>query len=204
MAADTLDLITLSESLDAIGRQGDTPTAADQTRLEAFTTAASRWVDHECGPVVARTLTSESYDGGGYVIVLDYAPVSNVQACSEYSNTTETALTSESNTTKSASDFMLDPARGLLWRRSSNTDKQWKSGRRNVIVTYEAGRYANTAAVDRRFKEACKIIVRHLFSLDHGSGGELFGEGVPAGFAVPARALELLAQDRRHPSLTVR
>ena len=197
MAADTLDLITLSESMDAIGRAGDTLSSDDTTRLEAFTTAVSRHLDWLCGPVVARTITSESHDGGGYLIALDYSPVSNVDALTVYANTTATSLTSESNTTKSASDFLLEPSTGIVYRRGSNVDRQWEPGRRNVIVTYQAGRYATTATVDRRFKESAKIIVRHLFALEHGSGGELFAEGLPSGFAVPARALELVAQDRR-------
>lgn len=203
MAADSRDVITLSESLDALGRAGDTPSADDTTRLETWVTAVSRHLDWLCGPVVAYTVTSESHDGGGYLIALQEAPVSNVDACHVYLNTTVTELTSESNTTKSANDFLTEPDLGILYRRGSNSDRRWESGRRNVIVTYQTGRYASTATVDRRFKEAAKIILRHLFTLDHGSGGELFAEGLPQGFAVPARALELVAKDRRHPNMLV-
>lgn len=203
--ADTLDLITLAEAQDAIGRAGDTLSAADTTRLETFVTAVSRQFDHLCGPVVVRTLTSESHDGGTHMIVCDRIPISSVTAVAEYEYTTATALTAESNTTKAATNYQVDLDTGFIRRRSSGSDSTFPSGRQNVLVTYVAGRYATTATVDARFKEAAKIVVRHLFSGEHGTGSDLYGEPLlPAGFAIPNRALELVAQDRRHPGLLVR
>lgn len=204
MAADSLDILTSSESKDAIGRSGDTLSAADTDRLETFTTAVSRQLDWLCGPIITRTITSESHDGGKHAIILDRVPVSSVTAVVEYDGTTATALAAESNTSKTADDYLLEATHGIVRRRSDNSDMLFPSGRQNILVTYSAGRYPNVNSVSREFKEAAKIMLRHLFSGEHGTGSDVYGEPVlPAGFAVPNRALELVAEHRRHPNLLV-
>jgi len=190
----TLDVLTFAEAQAALGGQA---TATPQL-LESHVTAVSRRLDYEYGPIVTRTITDEAHHGGGWIIQLDNPPVSVVTTVTEYASTTAYSLTTESNTEKTTTQFAADLSNGILRRRSSNCDARWATGRKNIVVTYSAGRYASTSAVVEDFKRGAAIILRHLYTTDHGSGGELFGgEGFPAGFAIPNRAFEVIGFPRR-------
>lgn len=159
--ADTLDIITLTEAKTAINVSG---TNYD-TELALFITGLSRRIDEICGPVVVRTVTNEYHDGGKPRIWLRETPVDSVTTVVEWLSSSSTSLSAESPGTYPASGYLLDnvDTRYFLWRRSSNSDSTFADGRRNIVVTYEAGRYANTAAVDAKFKLAAASIMRRLW-----------------------------------------
>lgn len=193
----TLDLVTLSEakqSLDLTSNQND-------TMLAAWITAVSLRVDEICGPVVVRTLTAETHDGGGGWISPKYLPLSSVTTIVEYDTAgAATTLTAEDHDTKPADAFLVDGE--MIRRRSSGGDATFAYGRRNVLVTYVAGRYATTATVTEQFKRATLIVLAHMWRSERGAGSNTFGqdgdliEFGPAWF-IPKRAADLLGYEKR-------
>lgn len=204
--ADTLDVISLTEGKSALNIQSSD--TSQDTELAAYITAVSRRLDELCGPIVKRTITAEEYPGGGGAIHLRHAPVSvnsttTITSVSEYSSGTATALTAETLAASTSYDYRFDATTGLLSRRASWSDTNFGSQR--VVVTYAAGRYANTAAVDAKFKQAASIMLAQLWRKEQGVGGSAtFGvqaeTGIPT-FSVPNAVLELLGDELRPPSL---
>jgi hypothetical protein len=206
--ADTLDIVTLAEARSAVNIN-TAGYVADDTRLAAFVTAISRHFDNLVGPVVQRTVTAEVQDGGRNFITLDLAPISAVTSITEYSGTAATVLASASNTSQPSNGYLLDPWRdgfykGRIYRRSGNTNASFPDGRGNVVITYTAGRYANTAAVDQRFKTATELTLANVFRREQrpvnpGFGGPEAMNDVVAtafpGYLVPNAALAYLVDD---------
>ena len=198
MAVDTLDLITPDEAKRLVAISS--ANTDQDAELEVFITAVSRRIDELAGPVVVRTLTNEAHNGGCTSIRLNYAPVSSFTTVTEYLNTSATVLTAETNATKTSTNYLWDSTVQRLYRRSAGQDAYFPAGRKNVTITYIAGRAATTAAVDEKFKRAAGVILAHLWRADRGSGSETFGEySYPVGFAIPNRALEILGDDLRAP-----
>ena len=193
--ADTYDLLSLAEAKATLG-QSAAATDLDTT-IASYVTAVSRMLDEACGPLVTRTVTAEKYSGDGTAIIkLRQMPASAITSCTEYQGTTAVTLTVETIGTTPSAGCILDPATGLLYRRAGGWDDAWYPGRGNISVTYTAGRYANTAAVDARVKRAAGMLLRHLWAIDKGSGNMMFGEvdmPIPMGFAIPNRVREMLS-----------
>lgn len=203
--ADTLDLISLAEGKSAVNiASADT---SQDTELAAYITGVSRRIDTLCGAVVNRTITSETHwQGGGAFIDLKYRPAYSVTTVTEYDTSgTSTTLTAESVSSKPANGYLLDttplvPYR--IYRRESGGPSLFPAGGA-VVVTYVAGRYATTAAVDEVFKRAAAIMLAQLWRREQGIGSETFGavtdfpgQIIPT-FAVPRAVLELLAEHLR-------
>jgi hypothetical protein len=168
--ADTYDLLSLAEAKGALGLPAANPDL--DTTVASYVTAVSRVLDQNCGPLVQRTVTNETHSGNNSnAIDLKQRPAP-------------------------ANGVILDGDNGFLYRRSSGADWTWYPGRNNITVTYTAGRYANTAAVDARVKRAAGMLLRHLWAIDKGSGNMMFGEveiPIPMGYAIPNRVRETLA-----------
>lgn len=195
--ADTLDIVTLAEGQAAIN--DTTPT----TELASYITAVSRRIDDLCGPVVKRLVT-ESHDGGAYTLYLRKYPVLSVATASVTDYTTARIYAAESNTAKTAYDYLLDGATGTLRSRSSGSDRRFVSGRRNVVVTYYAGRYEDTASVDEKFKNAARQFLRHVWVPSQGGGSVTFPGGEEGGrtfptFGVPNVVLDMLEREIQGP-----
>lgn len=165
--ADTLDVLDLDEAKDAVGVSG---TDYDDL-LAPWITGTSFCLDQLVGPIVQRTLTDELYDGGWPDIDVTWWPVASVDELVEYDGTTETTLTAETNSTKPDDGYLLTPWHhdrtlytGRIVRRSGNADTKFPAGRNNVKITYDAGRFATTAAVDERYKRAAAVILDNAFS----------------------------------------
>lgn len=170
-SADLLNILSLGEGQRALPLVNSTD-EKDASLLQ-FITGLSRRIDELCGPVVARSLT-ELHDGGDSYIRPFKTPVYSVTTLTEYDNTTGTVLSVESNSSKPANAYLIDRNSALsnlvyLLRRSSNADSTFPSGRRNVELVYQAGRYANTAAVDAKFKMAAGAILRRLWDREAGA-----------------------------------
>lgn len=204
--ADVLDLVTLAEAKNAINL-----TAASQdVELAAYVTAVSRRLDDLCGPIVVRTVT-EQHAGGGSTLFLRQAPVSptaatTVTTVTEYSGGTPQVLTAESLTVNGAYGYQFDARLGVITRRAGWATTTF--GTQTVVVVYQAGRYATTATVDAKFKQAAAMMLAHLWRREQGAGTVTFNEfgtndagGTPSGFAIPNAVIELLQYELRSPAV---
>lgn len=205
---DVLDLLTLAEAKQAVNQED--ADIAQEVELSFYVTAISRRIDDLCGAVVKRTVTDEQYPGGSTIILLRQAPASRsatttIGTVKEYSAGTLTTLSAEGLTAATAYDYSFEASTGVLTRRSSWTDGIFGSQR--VVVTYSPGRYANTAAVDRKFKIAAAMYLNAIWSATQGvSGSATFGGGevdfVTGNLGLAeARAKILLADELRPPGL---
>lgn len=200
--ADTLDLLSLAEAKAALSI-GSTDTRQNDNLTRAIT-AVTRRLDGLVGPIVQRTVTNERHNGGLVAIELRKSPATSITTLTEYDSAGgSTSLTEETESTKPADAWLgdrYDPDpdlySGFLIRRTSGADAFFEPGRANVLVTYVAGRYANTAAVDERFKEAAAITLRNMWRSYQESVGQFNEYEVPQQnfptFAVPKAAMELL------------
>lgn len=198
---DVLDLITLNEAKDALTI--DHAVIQYDSILGSYVTSVSRLLDRMCGPIVQRAISNELYDGGEFTIFLDSYPLISVTSVVEYQSTTPTSLVQESNTAKSSSNFSVDLKIGKISRRNSNFNWTFTRGTQNVVVTYIAGRYADTASVDERFKEAARLTLANMWRREQGSGTVTFGPSlertVGATFALPNAAKQMLFDDFKTP-----
>jgi len=199
--ADTLDVLTQQEARDAVGSGGTPKTTDDQ--LDIANTAVSRRLDQLCGAVVRRTVTTEVQKGCCTAIWLRQGPAYSISSVIEYDGTSSQTLTAETlGTAPSAGYFAerhhLTPSlySGRIVRRASGYDATfWPQ----VAITYVAGRYADTASVDQRFKQAAAIMLKNLWRSATPSVGQVGEYLVPVSnfptFAVPKAALELLSDE---------
>jgi hypothetical protein len=168
--------------------------------LAVYISAVSQRLDQLAGAAVTRTVTAEAHDSdGGPFIQLNYRPVTAVTSVTEYTGTTARVLAAETNAAKTAYDYLLDGEVGWLRRRASGSDALFPVGRGNVVITYTAGRAANTAAVAERFKLAASIYLSHLWRREQGAGTATFGAfegegGIPS-FGIPNVIRDLLANE---------
>lgn len=195
--ADTLDLLTLTEGKAALN---ETTTDRD-TEIAQYITAVSRRLDELCGAIVKRTVSDELHPGGSDFILLRQAPASassttSITSVYEYTGGTATTLTAETVSSASSDNYSFNTELGQVRRRSSWTGRSFLP--QNVVVTYAAGRYANTAAVDAKFKTAAAVMLQHLWRPGQGFGGS-YSDAPLSGFAVPHAVLELLADELQGP-----
>lgn len=203
--ADTLDVVTLAEAKDAV-KIAVTDPVQDQI-LARYVTAVSRRLDKAIGPVVQRTVTNEKHDGGRVFVFLDEWPATSITTVTEYDTVgTALVLTAETETTKPVDAYLTEPYSWApplfgktVWRRKNGTPWWFEGGQSNVVVSYVAGRVANTAAVDARHKLAAGIMLQNLWRSEEHSVAEIAEFDVPAQnfprFAVPRAVRELLADE---------
>lgn len=200
----TLDLLSLTEAKTALQLSLTT----HDTEVAAFVTAVSLRLDAVAGPVVHRTITGELHNGGRSFIRPKFTPVSSVTSVTEYVATTATSLTAEANDTKPAAAFLLDNEwthNVRIIRRTSGADSVFPAGRRNIAVTYVAGRAANTAAVPELFKRAAALCLQHLWRPSAGGwaqsqafdGGPQVAVSPVPGWFLPRAVLEVLHAELR-------
>ena len=204
----TNDLLTIAEARTAV----NVPSAAMDTELQLYLTGISDRIDALCGPVVARTVTAERHDGGTGHVLPRVVPVYSVTTVTEYEDGVAQVLTAETITSRPADAYMLDTTlkfRPLIRRRESGTDTTYPADRLNVSLTYSAGRVADTASVDERFKVTAAAILRRLWKREQSmwartaSYGDEGGEGRSEGFfkAVDPMIREFLADEVLPPSV---
>ena len=200
--ADTLDILTIDEAKDAVSV--DLTDDRSDDVLPRYITAVSRLLDSRIGPTVVRTITGEEHDVcGRTIITLHHRPVTAVTADTEYADTTGTALTDWSLTSRPSDGYRLgvySPQAGLydgvVVRTSGDRPTTYQGP---VAVTYTAGRAQSTTAVDARIKHAAAICLENLWRDRQQTAGQ-FGEfDVPMAsfptFALPRAAADLLAEE---------
>jgi hypothetical protein len=190
--ADTLDILT-----DPEARQILSVGALDDTRadlLTALITTASRRLDEGCGPVVRRSVTSETVKVSGCHAELHLGPVTAISSVTE------------DGTALSAADWYAEPYRpnptlysGIIVRRAGDYAYPWETGMGRVTVGYLAGRFASTATVEAKYKQACGLILKNLWRTYESNVGltdefEVPHESFPT-TAVPKVVRELLAEE---------
>jgi hypothetical protein len=201
--ADILDILTLAEAKLALNLSG---TTSYDSELPAWITGVSRLLDSEFGPVVRRTITGETHDGGYSSIRTRLRPVTSFTSVTEYVSTTGTALTVETNALKPASAYFADTYdrdptlfSGRIRRRASGSDTVFATGSKNVAVTYVAGRFADTAGVDERFKGAARLTLAHMWMSQRPSLAQVGEFEVPTQqfprWAMPNAVREMLADE---------
>lgn len=168
----TLDWITLEAGIEAINASS---TPALSLRVAQQITAISLIGDDLVGPVVRRTVTAERHHGGAVTVLLRRRPVSSVTTVREVSSpgTIDTLSAvawggsgdGYQTTTHEQDEALLS---GVVRRISAGSDYCWPAGD-SVEVTYVAGRYATTAAVGERYKEAAGAALRRLWKRESGA-----------------------------------
>lgn len=202
----TTDLLTLAEAKEALQITSVTQDAL----VASWVTAVSDRIDALCGPVVTRAVT-ERHDGGRPWVEPRLTPVAAVTSVVEVRWTTSVTLTAETDANQPADAYRLETDgrhRAVLWRRVSGVDGVFWPGRQNVVVSYTAGRVADTASVPPLFKRAAAVVLVHLWRQTAGAWAlreNVFDPGgVPVEvapqmtpWAVPRAALQLLAHELR-------
>lgn len=178
--SDALDVLTIAEARIAVGQGTDT---SKDTPLAAWVTAVSRQLDRLCGPVVKRTITAEQHSGTWRHpwIDVDYAPIYSTPAITitEYTNAgVAQVLSAEDFDTKPTAGYRLTRRRAggytaRIERRSSGNCSWFED---SVVITYDAGRSADTAAVDALFKQAASMMLRAAWVGEQASGTQMFGD----------------------------
>lgn len=199
----TLDVVTDAEARAYVKASATDATPKVVTALPLLTTAVSLRLDKCVGPIVQRILTAEQHDGGKCHIRLRRFPILSFTSVTEYWLSAPLVLTRETVGTAPSSSYYAEPYgpdatlfNGKLFRREGGTDYRFYPGRGNVAVTYVAGRFANTGAVDGRFKDAAGIMLRYLWE-QYGLSTQKLGDfDVPVAnfpkFAVPNAVKDLL------------
>lgn len=162
--ADTLDILTLTEGKAAINMEASNTDHDDEIARQI--TAVSRMIDAACGPVVQRTITAEIHDGGVSALYLQspVVSVSLIRYASGGSVETLDAVAFGAST----SGYSIDLTSGRLLRRFGGSQGTWGTGSQ-IEATYVAGRYADTASVDARFKECAAAVLRRLWKREAGT-----------------------------------
>jgi len=161
-----------------------TDTSID-AELRGWVESATRVAESKVGPV-AKVTHTDVVDGGAQVTLSRYPVLSLTSTSARY--TTDTADV--------VGELDFDPTTGVVWRRDGRPVACQR-------VTYRAGR----SVVPGNITDAVKIIVKHMWETQRGGSaapGRVLGTEevtfMPQfGFAVPNRALELLAADMQVP-----
>lgn len=188
--ADLFDVLALAEAKQILSI-GSVDTT-DDVNLARAVTAVSRRLDELVGPVVQRPVSGEMHNGGYCTVELLQAPVAAVTAV------TENGVVLVEGTDWVGDRYKPDPALydGFIVRRSGNYDIPFTSGRLNVVVSYTAGRYADTATVGAVYREAAGLMLRNLWRSYQESVGQVGEFDTPVqnfpAFAVPNAVRDLL------------
>lgn len=161
------DLLSPTDALKAVQR--GTKSALQQDRLAGYVTAISNRLDELVGPIVQRPVAGERLHGGHSRVRVRRWPVAEFTAVAEYQSGVATVLAAEALDVEGgyyAEPWDEDPTllSGRLLRRSGFSDSCWATGRGNVVVSYTAGRYPDTAAVrGTRYYQAAVITLKSLW-----------------------------------------
>lgn len=197
-------IISLAQARDAIGLPV-TNTAKDES-LRMFLDAAVPIMEDIVGPIVSRSC-DEYHDGGALAVRLLQYPVLAVSLVTESYGAGYNRTLTEQPLNGSGFDafgYTLDKTDGRLIRRVSGHESVFAPGRRNVHVTYTAGR---TTPLNGNLLLATRRLVRHLWQSEQQGARPDFGSPetamtyTPSGYAVPRAVVEICAGDARIPGI---
>jgi hypothetical protein len=175
--------------------------------LQGFILAAADLARDHCGPFLPETHT-QFFDGGVSTLSPDWLPLAKVLSCTEYYGLSGFALTEQDlGGQSSAFAFTVDYSTGTVSRRTMGGGAAlFAAGEKNVKLVYTAGR---AGSVPYSVRLGTLELIRHLWQLTQQGGRPKFGgsgydgdvPGVPTGFALPSRVIELWAGFRRAPGI---
>lgn len=202
---DILDVITPTEAQASVSALG----TGNDTMISLYITAVSQALDGLYGPIVARSVTDTHHIPAGWydvtVGLIPYErPVLSITSVTEYDTANAAqVLTAESTSSLPAYGYYYDPASNEIQRRGGGFSRNFPPGGK-VVVVYQAGRYADTASVDAKFKTAAIITFQNLWRFGFGTGNQSFGattDGSVPGFLIPYAAQSLLADELLMPGI---
>ncbi|MGW1623041.1 hypothetical protein [Streptomyces sp. NPDC002172] len=181
---------------------GDTSQDAE---LQGFIDAAGDVARDVVGPILPEVHT-EWHNGGSPTITLDWLPVASVTSVTEYVAASTYMLTEQPlGTSVGAYEYTVDLDRGQITRRAVGDAVRFPAGTKNVKVVYTSG----DGVVAPTVRLGALELIRHLWQLTQQGGRPRFGGaaldgesmGVPTGFALPQRVLELWQPFKRPPGI---
>lgn len=195
--ADPLDILS-----DAEGRKACSIGALDSSKADLLAiaiTAASRRLDECVGPVVKRSITSETCSPHGSMVELSMGPVSAISSVTE------------DGTALAAADWYALPYKpnpqllsGVIVRRAGDYEYPWDCGLGTVTVGYLAGRFASTSSVEAKYKQGCALILKNLWRTYEDNVGQADEYDVPTisfpSVAVPKAVRDLLTEEWQTPA----
>lgn len=173
-----VSLAQLKTHLNKVDVEGD-------AGLAAIGAAATRQAEFYCGPIIQRTITERVRSTG--TLRLSYTPVVAVTS----------VLLPDGSDPHPGVVYDIDLDAGLV-----TYPLGWLQPGLSFVVTYVAGMATSALDVPEDITEAVCIIARHLWATQRGrslrpeSRGGPDDQAAPAGFAIPNRAVELLAPYR--------
>lgn len=165
------DIIALADAKEFL----NITSAAEDSKLSAFISAASQMWVNRCGPVSSSAF-DEWYDGGATQIALRHTPVLSITKVEEsftaatlYPLVEQTLLPGGDT---SAWGYSVDLTTGVITRRAAGVVVNFQGGLRNIHVVYAAG----YAAIPADITHAVKLLVKHMWATQRG-GGARPGQG---------------------------
>lgn len=192
-------IISLAEARVALGlNAASTATDGD---IRGHILAATPVMEDLVGPIIPRTCV-ETHDGGSGTVRLLCAPVLTITSVSEsYGNFVRTLTAQPLDTGPfDAYGYTVDLNDGILTRRVSGSAGMFQVGRRNVLVTYVAGRAVVRDNLLNATRELVKFYAQKTQTPnrpDMGAADGVAMTSTPAGFAVPRHIVDLCGDDLR-------
>lgn len=175
--------------------------------LQNFILAAADQARDVCGPFLPETHT-QFFNGGVSAISPDWLPVASVLSCTEYYGLSAFVLNEQPlGAQMNAFAFTVDYTTGTLIRRTFGGEAaQFAAGSKNVKLVYTAGR---AGVIPYTVRLGALELIRHLWQQSQQAGRPKFGgagmdgdsAGIPMGFALPDRVIELWSPLRRPPGI---
>jgi hypothetical protein len=181
--------------------------ARQDEELQGFILTAADQARDVCGPFLAEQHT-QFFDGGYTTIQPDWLPVASVQSVTEYYGLSTFVLHEQPlGAQMDAFAYTVDYASGQITRRTFGGEAAlFAHGVKNIKVVYTAGTGGQIAYTVRL---GALELIRHLWQQTQNGGRPKFGSagmdgesmGVPMGFALPDRVIELWGPKRRPPGI---
>jgi hypothetical protein len=175
--------------------------------LQGFILTAADQARDVCGPFLPEVHT-QFFDGGLSTIQPDWLPLASVQSVTEYYGLSGFVLTEQNlDAQMNAFAFTVDYTTGQITRRTfGGGAATFALGDKNVKVVYTAG---TGGQIPFTIRLGALELIRHLWQQTQNGGRPKFGSagidgdsmGVPMGFALPDRVIELWGPKRRPPGI---
>jgi uncharacterized phiE125 gp8 family phage protein len=159
--------------------------------IRDYLDAATELCEDYTGRAFRRRTMSETFSGGKTGVVLSVGPVQSI-----------TTVT-ENGTAVPSTGYLLDAARGVLYRGTTLAPVPWQIGLLNVSVTYVTG----SSTVSARIRQAVRVTLMHIWATQQGGASnaprravgasvdEYDNAGAGAAWSLPHAAEELLLRD---------
>src|ERR1017187_646476 len=193
-------IVSLAEAKEILHQTAST---ANDAKIQGYNAAATAWIEWYCGPVIQQTVI-ERLPAGGLTIQLSKPPLISLVNWTTIPAQLATAgiavpspaspmfPTRVFGVSYPLSQLYADPVLGTVTHTSGLPFYYGE-----YLWQYQAGRPVIPASI----YEAAKIVLKHRWMVEAAGTGTGTGSGdeqtpmVPFGFAVPNRAVELLASE---------